>query len=181
MQKTKKLSLVFLSSLLPLIIGKTDVLALSHADNRLQKSEDIRDNGCEILNNRIDARIQLFEQNKEYHKNIYEALVRKVEDLIDWMSEKGLVINKLQSDLIVLSDLLTKAWEDYSSFISLLMETKSYTCGESQGQFREKLMLAFEELKNYKADVMEIRNYYKNTVKEDMRELRDLYKELRRE
>ena len=112
MQKTKKLSLVFLSSLLPLIIGKTDVLALSHADNRLQKSEDIRDNGCEILNNRIDARIQLFEQNKEYHKNIYEALVRKVEDLIDWMSEKGLVINKLQSDLIVLSDLLTKAWED---------------------------------------------------------------------
>ncbi|EKD96171.1 MAG: hypothetical protein ACD_24C00157G0003 [uncultured bacterium] len=178
-QKFKDYLIVLIISFFLIISGKTYALALSASEDALQIRDEIRENRCEALNNKIDARIQLFEQNKEFHKNIYEALIKKVENTIDWMSEKGLGINKLQSDSIVLSDLITKAWEDYSSFITLLMDTKNYTCGESQGQFRDKLLNALEQLKVYKSDLQSIKAFYKNTVKEDMKDIRDQYNELK--
>ncbi|OGC48109.1 hypothetical protein A3A69_00920 [candidate division WWE3 bacterium RIFCSPLOWO2_01_FULL_37_15] len=180
-QNSRKFLPILILSFLLLLAGKIGVLALSVQEDRLQVREEMRDNRCEILNNRIDARIQLFEQNKEFHKNIYEALVGKVRNLIDWLNKKDLVAEKLQLDLIILNDMITKTWEDYSSFISLIMDTKNYTCGESQGQFRDKLLNALEQLKVYKTDLQDIRVFYKNTVKEDMKDLRDQYNKLKQE
>ena len=168
-------SFVFGFFLIVPVFARVDAVAQNINEERQQLREEIRENRCEIISNRIDARIQLFEQNREFHENIYDALVEKTQRLVNWVKEKDLDTSKLEADLKVLNDKITDAWEDYSLFISLLRESKDFTCGESQGQFKEKLQEALDQLKVFKEDLQDIRNYYKNTIKEDMKDLRDQY------
>jgi hypothetical protein len=128
---------------------------------------------CETLGKRIDTRIAKYNNNKERNERLVENLKEKLEKLIDKLKNKGYDTTLLEQDLIWLNNKYAELGTLYAAFIRDLEETKNFTCGESQEQYRQSLIDAKNSLVAVNRTWVDIRHYYQTQVRPHVQQIKE--------
>ncbi len=132
----------------------------------------VREARCTIAEERINLRIDRFSSLRQDHVKLYQAIVERLKTLADKLDKEGYDTAKIRADYKVLNDKIAKRATDYATFISKLEATKQYACGESEGKFVDALKDSRSYMEIVQKDTQDIREYYKNTIRADIKELR---------
>ncbi len=127
---------------------------------------------CEAVNHEIDRRITHYE-NKDMQSTRFVKLNESLQMLITKAQSKGLNTSLLEADLLVLNEKIATFQDDYALFIQKLKDTKNYTCGHSEGQFKAALNESKVQLRIVHQDAKDIKEFVGTTIKEDISFLRE--------
>jgi len=127
---------------------------------------------CDQLGKRITKRVDLFESNKTHHIERYDLLKSKLQEVVTKLKAKGFDTGELESNLLELDRLIKTYVQEYTKFIDILKGALASTCGESQGTFKEGLQNARAQLREARTARRAIWEFYKNTIREDIKNLR---------
>lgn len=162
------------------VMGTTERKALSNWDetksNLLETHrEELQDRlqkRCDQLTQRIEERIEKFEANKDKHIEYYNNLKDRITDIVQKLSDKGYDVEELALDLQTLDSMILDYASEYVKFIDLLKATREVVCGESQGAFADAVKAARDQLRVVFAARLGIREFYKDEIREDIKDLR---------
>lgn len=127
---------------------------------------------CAKILERVQNRISNFDDKKGKHISVYSNLVNRINKFIARFDEKKLDTAALKSHLAELQAKIDKFKEDYAAYIAKLKESKTLTCGHSEGEFKGVLLEAKTLLKTVHDDAADIRTYVKTTILADLKALK---------
>lgn len=150
-------------------------LALSTVSSFAEDVNNTPKNGvrCEAVTSRISERVSRYDEGKVRRVNAYNNMVDRLTKLSANLKTKGFTTTTLDSDITTLKGKIAKFEADYASFIAKLKETQGFACGKSDGEFRDKLRESKELLPILRSDAQDIRQYFVNTIKVDIKAIRD--------
>jgi hypothetical protein len=134
--------------------------------------EKFTEERCAKIQARIENRNGFFKGNYEKHTSVYVNLVDRVNKFITKADAVKLDTATIKSHLAVLQDKIEKFKDDYAAYKAKFDETKNYTCGHSEGEFKGALLESKELLKTVHADAADIRKYVRETILVDMKALK---------
>ncbi len=138
----------------------------------LEKKDEIQSKRCEAILERVTKRIENYNDNKAVHVDNYARLYEKLSDIATTLKDKGYDISQLAADLVTFDAMVKEYASAYSAFIGKLEATQDYTCGESEGMFKQLLEESKEQLKMAIEKRQEIRAFYANTLRKDIQDIR---------
>jgi len=127
---------------------------------------------CSFVNNRVQGRIRMYEEMRDPHLNRFQNIVNQVNRISEQAILKGYNTTQLDLDMIKLNESITKFHDDYAVFILSLKETRNFTCGHSEGEFKNALNVSKEQLRIVRDDIENIKAFIKDVIKKDIAELR---------
>lgn len=127
---------------------------------------------CARVQERITNRLALFAGAKEKHTSVYINLVNRINKFIARADAQKLDTTTIKSHLAILQEKIDKFKEDYAAYAAKLAETKNYTCGHSEGEFKGVLLESKTLLRQVHTDAAEIRKYVRETILADIRALK---------
>ncbi|MGE5392436.1 MAG: hypothetical protein ACM3NH_01705 [Candidatus Saccharibacteria bacterium] len=128
---------------------------------------------CERLTNDIAARVTRYQENHLKHVETYKGIKTRAQNIATKLDGKGYDLTALKEDIKTLDAKIAKFEKDYSDYIKKLAATKSFVCGQSEGQFASKLKDARDALKLVSQDATDIRTFYKSDIRPDLKTIRD--------
>ncbi len=134
------------------------------------------DKMCANLVSRIDKRLNNFASLFERHKTMYDLHKEKLLLIVSKLEASGVSTTKLETDIATLETKLAKFESDKAKVQAALEDTKNFSCGESQGQFRNAVKTLKEAQKVLAADARDIHNFIHVTLKQRIIELRKEFK-----
>lgn len=146
---------------------------------REEAKEERKEKRCERIQNRIQNREERYEEKLNRHEMKFDRVADKVESLSERFKDSGLDVSDLEASLATFEGMVNDLRDEQEAFIAALGETENYVCGESEGEFKNQLKEAREMVPGIKEQVAEVRDYYKNTLREEILKLREQIKELR--
>ena len=129
-----------------------------------------------LLQKRIEERVIRYRKNRDDYQARYQRIVDRSQRLVDMLKEKGYdptLVAKLETDLKTLRDKIADFSSDADAAFKKLEEANDYNCGTSEGQFKTLLAEAKELFKVVRADASAIKDYINNTIKPDIKALKD--------
>lgn len=138
---------------------------LSGMPERMEKS-------CEEVTKRVNSVTARYDKNHQGQLIKYQKLQERVKKTIAALGEKGYDTAALSAALPDLDTKIEKLSADYAIFIENLEKSKQFTCGESNGDFKEAMLLARESLVQVREDILDIREYYNDAIRPAMLELK---------
>ena len=124
---------------------------------------------CARITKNIEKRTEAFDENKDRHYEAYKNLKDRMEKFLAKLTDKGYDVTELKADLVVFNTKIQKFADDYAAYQSKLGETKDFACGHADADFKAKLAEARTLLKTVREDSKDIKNYYLNTIKPDLK------------
>lgn len=134
-------------------------------EERQEKKEERIEKRCEKIEQRIANRISKYEDRKENDTLIFDKLTTRLDSLIGRLEERGVDAADLKSKVDSMKAMVDDLRELQDAFIAELKKTEDLACGESEGAFKEQLQATKEDLNAVRDKVTEIRNYYRDTVR----------------
>lgn len=134
--------------------------------------EKFTEEKCARVQARIENRNGFFKGNYEKHTSVYTNLVNRINKFIARADALKLDTTAIKSHLAILEDKIEKFKDDYAAYKAKFAETKNYTCGHSEGEFKGILLESKTLLKTVHADAADIRTYVRETILADMRALK---------
>lgn len=160
--------LIFASSLALFLISASIASAQDQSTTQKQTFEQ----KCASIQSKITTKITNYDIKKEAHIKAYNNLKTRLQKAIDRLGSKGYDTSKVKADLVVLGQKIDKFSQDYATYIAKLKELQTLACGHSEAQFKENLVAVRNLLKVVHQDGLDIRSYYRNTIREDIKALR---------
>ena len=139
---------------------------------RVEEMEARRLRICEKLEGRIEIKVNRFQENKNTHVEKYQRLKERLGNVLSTLEERGFDVSKLREDLGKLDELIKEYAQLYVEFIDSLEFTRGYACGKSEGDFKDAVAAAREKYRLIKEKRAEIREFYQEVIREDIKELR---------
>ena len=156
---------------------KVDGIGEADGDE-VKTREQVRERVCENIEEKIDLRVARFEENKDTHVEKYNRLKERLSGILTSLQDKGYDVDELSDDLVELEELILDYAQAYSDFIDSLIFTRGFSCGESEGDFRDSLRESKELLVLVKQKRAAIRDFYKDVIRKDIKELRQQAEEI---
>ncbi len=129
---------------------------------------------CEVLR----ARIQFFNQNRETHNKHYRFLIDRLTQLSEKLAASGHDVEKLNSAISTLSDMVDVYLGLMDDLISQLTGLEEFVCVDdvvsvsAAADYRDGLMKAKEVLEQARDQRDAIRTYYRDVIRPLIAELR---------
>lgn len=127
---------------------------------------------CARVQERIQNRLTLFAGAKEKHMSVYVNLVNRINKFITRAKEQNLNTSVIEGHLAELNTKIEGFKDDYAAYAAKLAETKNYTCGHSEGDFKGVLLESKTLLKQVHTDAAGIRTYVRETILVDLKALK---------
>jgi chromosome segregation ATPase len=140
---------------------------------REEFKEKFTEERCARIQKRIEERTSNFDEREGKHKKVYENLVNRINKFITRFETANLDTANLKSYLATLQEKIDKFSTDYAAYIAKLKESKNFTCGHSEGEFKGVLVDARAELKLVHEDAAGIRTYMRDTIIPEIKALKD--------
>lgn len=139
--------------------------------NRQEEKNEILERRCENKKRIIDNKIKMFNASEKFHKVKYSRIYDRISSLIERLDAEEIDTTKLKSDLHVLRGKIDVLKADYDALMSKLEALKSLDCTDTETTkaAADEIRDLLEELKG---DSTDIREYFINTIKPDLKELR---------
>jgi hypothetical protein len=140
---------------------------------RLEFKEKFTKEKCARVQEKIKNKLSFFTGAKEKHTAVYINLINRISKFVAKADEQKLDTTTIKSHLAVLQEKIDKFKDDYAAYVTKLAETKNYTCGHSEGEFKGVLLESKELLKTVHADASDIRIYVRETILADIKNLKN--------
>lgn len=139
-----------------------------------QATEAARQARCAAIKGQIGEKITNFQNINSAQLSKYNDLKNKLSEMIIDIDEKGYNVTKLRTDYRELSSKIDKYKVDFAVFRIRANDAKDSMCrgATTDDQVRDKLSDARSMLRAVKSDAQSINNYYKNTIKSDISEVK---------
>ena len=141
-----------------------------------EEKQAAKEEKCKNVESRIEAKMNKYEEGNISVENVHKKLRERIQNMVTRLENNGIDASKLESDLATLEQKINQVASSYDTFISGLKETKTYACGESQGQFRTKLQEATKLMANVRTGRQETRSFVTGTIIPDIQALREQLK-----
>lgn len=128
---------------------------------------------CDKITKAIENRVDTFEKRKNFNVPAFENAEKRLDDLIVKAEALSYDVANIKADVSILDNKISKLKNDYATFLSKLNDTKDYACDHTDAEVKTELSEARTLLKNIRTDNDDIRNYIKNTIKQDILELKN--------
>lgn len=138
--------------------------------SKLQEKERIR---CEKINSNVEKIISNYDEKVAKHIEKYQNIVIKVETAVNRIEEKGIDVTMIRSQLETLNQMILNMHQNREQYINTLRDSQNYICGESEGEFKNRIQTARTELNLVKNNAEEIKNYMENTIRPELLRLRE--------
>lgn len=150
-----------------------------------EKREDIREEAkeqrkenvterCSKVTENIDKRIEKFESDHNGRVKVFMTIKERVQERIAKLKARGVDVATLEANLVTLQTKIDKLAADHAAYMEKLKATKSFVCGESQGEFKAALEAARDAQKVVFADAKDIISFIKDTLKPNLEALKAL-------
>ena len=137
---------------------------------REAKVEEHKENRCENATTRIENRIEKATENHEKYVDFYNNLKTRLEEHLSRLEDRGCDVILTEEELTDLDAKIAELDVEHETFISLLSDSQTYVCGESDGEFKDALQLARDQLQVVKQKASEVRSYVRTTLKETLKD-----------
>jgi len=127
---------------------------------------------CSAVERRVEGRIKMYEENRDPHFARFEKFAERISMFADNAEDKGFNVTKVREDINILDEKIAKLENDYDAFIEKLKETRNFTCGHSEGRFKEALNESRAQLRVVREDVNDIKKFFREVIKSDLNDLR---------
>lgn len=127
---------------------------------------------CNIATAKVDLLITRYNNNKDRHVNRYNTAKDKVQKNVETFEKNGYDVATLKADLKTWDTMIIKIGTETAQVISELNKSKEYVCGKSQGSYADALKNAKRELADVRQASLDARNYYQNTIRKDLNDLK---------
>jgi hypothetical protein len=125
------------------------------------------------LEARLGKIISRFDANKDRHIGAYNRLASRLAKLETKLEEKGYDTTQLEADLVVLDEKIAKFSVDYSAYIDALRIAKTKAeAGDKEGA-KAQIEVAKGLLAVAKVSGQDIRAYYFQTIKVEIKALKN--------
>lgn len=141
-------------------------------EERVQNREEKMERVCENIQSRVRTRINRYENSKNAHVKVFSNILNRLNKTVQRFEDMKLDVSKLKADVVVLESKIDKLYTDHDTFISELQTTEDFACGKSEGEFKAKLGEARKIAPEVKGDILDIREYYETTIRQDLLDLR---------
>lgn len=128
---------------------------------------------CEKIEARIQTKMQNYATSKKKFITAYDNIVSRIDKIIIVAKENNYDTTKLEADLATFESMLDEFKAGMDESYAQLERTQQYTCGESEGQFMGALTQSRNQLQNAHQKAVELRTFYKETLKIDLLALKD--------
>lgn len=173
--KFTNIFLTFLLALLSISLPNGSLAVASTSDYEPVAIKDVNEKNndkCEIIKEKREGKIQLFKDNKQKHINLYQNIEAKLTNHINLLKNKGYDVEKLQNDTEEFSSMVKDYESKYNALVEELNKVSNYQCDNTD---KRKLMKIFKdsrtELDTVQKKRSEIGSFYKNVIKQDIKEL----------
>ena len=129
-------------------------------------------NRCERVSNRLQYRAELYESNQNRYQERYSYIQGIAEDIVDELSESGYDTSQLENDLVQLRTMTQTFASNYTEAVSTMNQIREGACGENRQQFEEGVVQTRERLQILRNDAEQIRTYLKETIRQDLVDLK---------
>lgn len=136
------------------------------------KKEKMDQARCKNLESRITNRVNRYENNRRMLENVYGNMQSRIARLVERLKSAGADTTQLEKDLATLNDKIAKLKTDHETFMSTLVESRSFVCGNSEGEFKGKIDEARKVPEIIKQDRQDIKNFFQTTIKADLQAIR---------
>lgn len=150
--------------------------ALEKIKSEKEKLKEMREKftaeKCARIQERIKNRTGKYDEKAGKHFKVYTNLVNRINKFITRADAEKLDTTAIKNHLAELQAKIEKFKEDYAAYIAKLKESKNFTCGRSEGEFRGALLESKTLLKQVHADAADIRKYVRTVILPDIRALK---------
>ena len=136
--------------------------------------EEVRDRVCSKLSSRIDNRLSYFSERFDAHINTYNLHKEKLVQIETKLSGEGIDTTKLKADISTLNTKIATFSSDATKVKEALVNTQSFSCGNSDGAFRSSVEFLRTAQKVVIKDAQDIHSFITSTLIKDIQELRAL-------
>lgn len=136
-----------------------------------QESTPVRDrisNRCTLVTERVNLITTRYEQNRQRHIERYQNIYKRVSDLVSKLESKGYDVSKLKTDLVQLNTMTQTFAQEYNSVMVELNNSKNHACGNSEGDFRQAITNAKNNLVKARETALEIRVLVNDQIKPEL-------------
>ncbi|MDD5747738.1 MAG: hypothetical protein PHP64_01580 [Actinomycetota bacterium] len=144
--------------------------ALAQTSSAQQRREERQEQHQERLRERVELVITRFDNNKERHIAVYNALKQRLAETAEKLESLGYDLTEIRADYQTLDSKIVKFAQDYAAFVDQLRAVEQYEQGTPE--FRNAIESARSKLRTVKDDSLDIRHYWQTVVRPDLKELR---------
>lgn len=119
---------------------------------------------------RIDGIVKKLEQRQEAMRQKFDAIGKKIDEALKKVEEGGLDASALKADLKTLDGMVSQVDKDFSALIGKAKGLKGVD-PQSDG-FKSGLSDVRSGMADLKSDAREVANYFKTTIRGDVKSLR---------
>jgi hypothetical protein len=101
--------------------------------------------GCAVITKGVETRIKNFDSRKGSHYEQYAKIKTRLDAFITKAKAAGHDTTTLEAHLVVLNTKIQKFVTNYAAYQAALKDTKTATCGKSEGEFKTKIESARTE------------------------------------
>ena len=134
--------------------------------------QDAKEKICKSVQGKVGERWNKYEQKRLHRVDNFSKALTILERRIEFFKDKDLDTGKLETDLLHLRGLIDDYRAEYTEFLDMLETAKLIPCGNSEGEFLPALKEAKEQWSVVKQNADSIRDYYRETVRVHLQELR---------
>jgi chromosome segregation ATPase len=154
----------------------TDIKVTPNADkldkmgNVAKKWQDAR---CAKFKEKLGNKIDNINEKNEQHRNTYDNLVSRFETLIARLENKGYDTQQLKTDLETLEEKIEKFKADFKTLSERVKSTQEKVCEDTDSKIKTNLGETRSLVQKVRRDAQEIRNYYRNEIRSDIKDLKN--------
>lgn len=130
---------------------------------------------CNNIQTRLETRINRYENNGQMFETVFGNMLARITRLSERLEAKGVDVSTLKTDIATLEIKINKLFSDQDTFMQTLEDAKAVTCTEADqtnSEIKGKMGEARTVLQTLHQDRLDIRSYFKETIKPDVLAIR---------
>jgi hypothetical protein len=130
--------------------------------------EENREAKCDLIETRINTRLNQTEQNRDRHYNIFQGVRTRVGALITQFEHRGCDVAGLKTNLTKFDALIADFAAAFREFTASMQATREYRCGESEGKFAQAAQESRGKSLALRTASQAVHAFFKNTIQPEL-------------
>lgn len=151
------------------IISFLILAAVSFTPVQVGARQEVRENICQRVKDRIEDRRERFQEHRDGRANIYRGVIQRLNNLVAKLEDRGCDASQVKTDLTAWQGLVDELVAAFNLFIDKLQAVGVPVCQEEPGDWKTAMAAVREQLQAVQAKHREVRSFYQETLKPDVK------------
>jgi uncharacterized phage infection (PIP) family protein YhgE len=128
---------------------------------------------CENVTRRMSSVTSRYDANKERYMNAFQNIYQNIDELVLRLKNDGYDTTELEEHLAQYNEMIQNSNRYYNEFRTGLDNSKQGVCGNRDAEAKQQFNSARTQLMSCKNEMLELRTYAQETLREDILNLRE--------